>query len=344
MAGLVVVWMLLVSVVRAQWPVVDCGALFDLESPSHNDSVAHLRSALLGRGFFYAANVSMLSASYLEDIYSLARRMHALPVEVKRQYARPLGGYTGPDVGVEELAYEKGKKSTVRAWDYAREENSFVSRKYPPGMEEALSELFDRQAHVSKNILTAVAEALGIERDGLSKHAESGDLGTIRLLRYPPKEAEEDSVGVGAHTDFEAFTLMHQSSPGLQLRAKDSFDWEVAPVYPDMFVVIIGDVLERMTNGVLKATPHRVLPSDQERFSIIRFNAFAPDAVVEPMGEFTTADRPSAYSKTTMAEIMETVISSLEQGNGAWDDDLDVSTTATMDYRSHIASSANSDL
>ena len=47
-----------------------------------------------------------------------------------------------------------------------------------------------------------------------------------------------------------------------QLRAVgDEAPWEDAPVRPSEFVVIIGDVLERMTNGVLRATPHRVLPS-----------------------------------------------------------------------------------
>ena len=89
-------------------------------------------------------------------------------------------------------------------------------------------------------------------------------MGTIRLLHYPRVEddATSFSVGIGAHTDFEVFTLMHQSAPGLQLRAASlppaanasaggaaqvAREWEDAPVRPGQFVVILGDVLERMT-------------------------------------------------------------------------------------------------
>ena len=47
------------------------------------------------------------------------------------------------------------------------------------------------------------------------------------------------------------------------------------------FVVIVGDVLERFTNGELVATPHRVVPTTHERFSIIRFNAVAESTVID---------------------------------------------------------------
>ena len=88
-------------------------------------------------------------------------------------------------------------------------------------------------------------------------------------------------MGIAPHTDFEVFTLMHQSAPGLQFlpvasappqlqqqgqgqqkeeeeKAEEEEEWVDAPVVASDFVVIVGDVLERYTNGVLKATPHRV--------------------------------------------------------------------------------------
>lgn len=329
---LLVVGLVVVDIVGAfEWPVVDFGAL---EAPSSRPGeLERLQRALLHRGFFYAANVSELDAAYLSEVYALAARAHALPVDTKKQYGRPVGGYSGDDVGVPELAYETKKKSTVRAWDYARERNSFVSASYPPGMEAALAELFDRQATLARVVLRAMAECLGLDPDAFARLADRGDLGTVRLLRYPPVEAPpEDLVGIGAHTDFEAFTLMHQNAPGLQLRAPASVRWEDAPVFPDMFVVIVGDVLERLTNGVLRATPHRVRPTSHERLAIIRFNAFASDTVIEPMPLFVTPDRPRAYSTTTMADIMRITIGNLEAGLGAWDEAADESTTASYDY------------
>ena len=46
-----------------------------------------------------------------------------------------------------------------------------------------------------------------------------------------------------------------------------------------------------------------------ERYAIIRFNALRADTPVAPLAPFVTAERPKAYSDTTMAEIMEVRVS-----------------------------------
>ena len=61
--------------------------------------------------------------------------------------------------------------------------------------------------------------------------ASPGDFGTIRLLHYPGDEDNFDpaaNLGISPHTDFEAFTLMHQvrSLPAQSTRfemLRDSF-------------------------------------------------------------------------------------------------------------------------
>jgi len=205
--------------------------------------------------------------------------------------------------------------------------------------------------------------AAGLESPG-------GDLGTIRLLHYPGGQearggkgaagdmrscsdnGDEGSskgksgtngfdFGIAPHTDFELFTLMHQDAPGLQFLAPDAkgiaeggmgtLNWTDAPLRDD-HVVIIGDILERFTNGVLKATPHRVLLTQWQRRSIIRFNAVAPNTLVQPLPQFVSPERPTAYSPVTMRTHMETTLSNLEKGIGAWDPVRNVSLTATYQY------------
>jgi isopenicillin N synthase-like dioxygenase len=97
-------------------------------------------------------------------------------------------------------------------------------------------------------------------------------------------------------------------------------------------VVIVGDVLERLTNGVLRATPHRVKLTEHTRNSIIRFNALHPDAIVAPLPAFVSDDRPAAYTPVTMRNHMETTIRNLEKGIPAWDNEQNVSRTATYVY------------
>jgi isopenicillin N synthase-like dioxygenase len=54
-------------------------------------------------------------------------------------------------------------------------------------------------------------------------------------------------------------------------------------------------VLERLTNGVLRATPHRVALTEHPRNSIIRFTALHPDAIIAPLPQFVTSERPALY-------------------------------------------------
>ena len=95
------------------------------------------------------------------------------------------------------------------------------------------------------------------------------------------------AVGISEHTDFECFTLLHQTAPGLELR-DTAGNWREAGVHPDrsLFTVIVADMMERWTNGKLRATPHRVALTNHERFSLVRFNGLDPGAVVAPLPRF----------------------------------------------------------
>jgi len=318
--------------------------------------LSQLRAALLdgGPGYFYAANVEeVLSAEYIRRMYEFTRKVHELPAEVKRAFAG-LGGsskvgalYSGSDVGQQELAYDPATKAAVRSWDYSRLRNPMEESypRYPdmePGFHATLDELYERQNVLGSALLVAFAEILGLPADTFARHFMAGDMGTIRLLYYPGDddgEAVDADVGIAPHTDFEAFTLMHQDAPGLQFLpagaarpGSPSLPWVDAPVRDSEFVVILGDVLERFTNGVLRATPHRVLRTGRPRLSLIRFNAVAPETVIEPMAAFITPERPRAYTRCTMRQHMDTTIRNCELGLGSWDVAAGVSTSARYRY------------
>jgi isopenicillin N synthase-like dioxygenase len=85
-------------------PLVDVAALQSSGS-ARAAAVKSLHTALVDRGFFYAANVSSLPASYIASIYDYSHRVHALPVDVKRRFAQRggTGAYSGPDIGQPEV-------------------------------------------------------------------------------------------------------------------------------------------------------------------------------------------------------------------------------------------------
>lgn len=347
-------------------PIVNCADLsLDRTDPRRQRALDGIRGALRTRGYFYAQGVPSLPESYIREIYDYLERLHALPVPVKRRFASENGVYSGPDVGVAELAYEPGSTASVCAWDYTRSPFSTPGsaptaaepRDFPgadvidPPFSSVLDRLYERQNAFGGLLLTAFAEMLGLPPDTFAQHYGKGDMGTIRLLSYPGLEGSSDSTdaGISAHTDFEAFTLMHQDASGLQFlppsveelkgvvdgggsRTTAQREWVNAPVRPGEFVVILGDVIERFTNGYLRATPHRVIRTPHARKSIIRFNAMHPDTLIEPLPAFVSAETPARYTPVTMRRHLATTMANLFEGKGAWDPQRNESKTATFDY------------
>lgn len=341
-------------------PLVDVAPL--LHGGDVSATVGHLRAALHERGYFYAANVDVLPEAYIRSIYEYSRKAHALPAAVKSRYRQRggTGAYSGPDIGQLELQYEaSGSPAAVCGWDYSRTRFTLAAdeadgpgstggdlsrdARYPSAEEleplfaSTLDELYSRQDRLAVALLGGFEAALGLPPRTLRDMFEGGDFGTIRLLHYPgDAAAAEGSTGIGAHTDFECFTLMHQDAPGLQLMPRapgGGHDaWIEAPVRPGEFIVIVGDMLERLTNGALLATPHRVLPTAHARSSIIRFNAFAPETLIAPLDAFVTPERPRAYSAVRMRRHMETTMKNLEAGLGSWDVERQRSRSATFEY------------
>lgn len=330
---------------ESAFPVVDCSALLvtldDFASTAKRTAaLSQMRSALETRGFFYAAGVETLPAGYIAEVYDFARKAHALPSSVKASWVRPRGTYSGADVGELELAYEAGTKSSVRSWDYQRimRSEGAESYQYPgedllqPDFASFVDDLYSRQDVLADALFVGVAEMLSLAPDTFSKR-RSGDMGTIRLLHYPGLQQEEKAdSGISSHTDFEALTFMHQDAAGLQLIDRATGAWIDAPVRPKEFIVILGDVFERFTNGLLRATPHRVVQTPHKRNSIIRFMAMSPETLIEPLPEFVSGDFPARYTPVTMRRHMETIIKELEEGKGSWDTEKNVSLTATRVY------------
>ena len=308
--------------------------------------MSHLRAALHERGYFYAANVDVLPEAYIRSIYEYSHKAHALSADVKSRYKQRggTGAYSGPDIGQLELQYEaSGSPAAVCGAlpAAAPRHRSPSAEELEPLFASTLDELYSRQDRLALALLGGFEAALELPPRTLRAMFEGGDFGTIRLLHYPgdaaAAEGSKDVTGIGAHTDFECFTLMHQSAPGLQLmpRAPGGVGhgaWTEAPVRPGEFIVIVGDMLERLTNGALLATPHRVLPTAHARSSIIRFNAFAPETLVAPLDAFVTPARPRAYSAVRMRRHMETTMKNLEAGLGSWDVERQRSHSATFEY------------
>jgi isopenicillin N synthase-like dioxygenase len=122
----------------------------------------------------------------------------------------------------------------------------------------------------------------------------------MRLLHYPANQAPADdrNVGIAAHTDFECFTIINQTAAGLEL-TNTKGEWYRAPSDIGTFTIILGDMLERFSNGYLKATGHRVVNTPWQRLSMVLFFALDGDFEVAPLPQYTGPDKPAHYAPVT---------------------------------------------
>ncbi|KAJ2968416.1 hypothetical protein NUW54_g13225 [Trametes sanguinea] len=114
-----------------------------------------------------------------------------------------------------------------------------------------------------------------------------------KIVKYPARKEGESDQGVGPHFDggFLTFLLQASDHPGLQVQNL-SGQWIDAPPIPGTFVVNIGKALETVTQGLARATSHRVLsppPGSTPRYSIPFFQNIAQGICV---GDFVLEFKP----------------------------------------------------
>jgi len=141
----------------------------------------------------------------------------------------------------------------------------------------------DAVTAVGQTVLRVLARALGLDEGWFAEHLTADPLVLFRIFRYPPVPAAVEGWSVGEHTDYGLITVLGQDgSGGLEVRGPDG--WLAVPPRTDAFVVNLGDMLERMTGGAYRSTPHRVRnPGATDRLSFPLFLDPAWDAEVRPV-------------------------------------------------------------
>lgn len=169
-----------------------------------------------------------------------------------------------------------------------------------PGFRVAVHAYYDAVTSMARALGEIFSGMLGMEWDFINRHSGERAPRTMRLLHYPANDApvNDQNVGIAAHTDFECFTIINQTASGLELTNADG-EWCQAPADIGTFTVMPGDMLERFSNGYLKATGHRVANTPWQRFSMVLFFAVDGDCEVAPLEHFTSPDNPARYAPVT---------------------------------------------
>ena len=250
-----------------------------------------------------------------------AKAFFALPEDVKRKYLIPGGGgargYT--PFGIETA---KGRQAhdLKEFWHVGRDlpqghrfRDHMPDNLWPSevaSFKDTFLELYATFDAAGLKVLRAIARYLKIDEDYFEDAVRDGN-SVLRALHYPPQtEPTGEHIRAGAHEDINAITLLlGAEEAGLELLTRDKRWIPVSPK-PGELVINIGDMLQRLTNGKLRSTTHRVVNPTPDRASKARhsmpfFLHFRSDFLIEALPETVPAGEQPKWPPITANDYLQ---------------------------------------
>ncbi len=270
----------------------------------------------LGRSFeeygFAVIRDHGIPQDLIDRAEAMSKEFFALPDAVKKAYHIAGGGGAR---GYTPFGTEKAKDAEVHDlkefWHVGRElaaghplSEYMAANVWPDeveGFRETFTALYSAFEEAGARVLEAIALHLGLDRDFFAATVEDGN-SVMRLLRYPPIEGAhaEGAIRAAAHGDINTITLLlGAEEAGLELLTTEG-EWKAVEVPDGALVINIGDMLDRLTNGKLRSTTHRVVnprgaAAYRARYSMPFFLHFRPDYVIETLSGCIDPARPDDH-------------------------------------------------
>jgi len=281
-------------------PIVDISGLGSPDRQERERVAAELGKAASEVGFFYVGGAGVDDLLF-DRMLAATKEFFALPLDEMMRYYIGLSachrgyvpsGEEGLATGMPEMkeAFDTALDLPADDPDYLAGNPMLGPNTWPdlPGFADAVTAYYEAVLDVGQRLLRAFAVALGEDPDTFSKHATKTP-SQLRLIHYPYNPDAVDGEGIGAHTDYECFTLLKPTAPGLEV-LNGAGEWIDVPPVPGTFVVNIGDMLELWTNGAYVATSHRVRKVKEERYSFPLFFNVDYHTEVKPLPQFASRD------------------------------------------------------
>lgn len=296
-------------------PIIDVAAL-ETDGVSKEQTAAEIDAACRQSGFFYVVRHGV-DEGLQQRLQELAREFFARSATEKMRIEMGHGGKAWRGyfrVGDELTSGRPDQKEGLYFGKELAPDHPLVQAETPlhgPNLfPEAPAELravvleyMTALTQLGQRLMAGIALGLGLPESYFADHGTRDPLTLFRIFNYPPP-ASPSLWGVGEHTDYGLLTILLQDNVG-GLEVKSKSNWVPAPPLPGSFVCNIGDMLDRMTRGVYRSTPHRVRNvSGRDRMSFPFFfdpNFFADVRPIDlPSGETAPDDRGSRWDQSSV--------------------------------------------
>ncbi|MFA5775577.1 MAG: 2-oxoglutarate and iron-dependent oxygenase domain-containing protein [Ilumatobacteraceae bacterium] len=251
-------------------PVIDVSAL-RTACADPQAVVSQIDQACRLDGFFLVSGHGV-DKQLAEDLEALSRTFFALPDSEKSLISMehagtawrgwfPLGGEVTSGVADQKEGLYFGTEldasdPRVRDGLPLHGPNLFPAR--PSGMRNTVLRWMNEVSLLGGDLIRGIALGLGIEENWFAQNLTTDPTILFRIFSYPPAPKFATSKwGVGEHTDYGLLTMLWQDNSG-GLEVFSAGEWLAVEPQQNTFVCNIGDMLEKLTNGVYRSTPHRV--------------------------------------------------------------------------------------
>ena len=271
---------------RPSIPVVSYADLIG-DPAAQQRAIATLGQALETVGFLIL-DQHAVAPEVVRRAYQVAGDFFALPKNTKAEYAHQPGAG-----GFSDFGSEQAKGHTVpdlkEFWHVNRQSLADSNPLWPqevPSFRPVMTRLYQQLMACAETLLEACALYLDQPRDWLSSLATGGNT-VLRLAHYPAltTSAPPGSLRAAPHEDINLITLLcAATAPGLEILAQGQ--WVPVQTDPGQIVVDTGDMLQNLTNGLLKSTTHRVVNhrnGSQARLSMPFFVHPRPEVDLSPV-------------------------------------------------------------
>ncbi|KAK2593238.1 hypothetical protein QQS21_009078 [Conoideocrella luteorostrata] len=313
-------------------PVLDAAALKG-ESPQQRDDFrSKLFESLSTYGFVKLIN-SPVQVPLVMETFDQIKKFFKLPLADKlpivndRTHSQQRGWCTP---GEEKTWYLESNNGTIKEPDFGDSKESFdcghpddelFPNKWPAaaalsGYQETMERFFFSCGDLTLVLLEAIALEMKLDAKIFTSRC-TNEASTIRINHFPPVEKavldRGDVSRIWPHKDFGIISLVFpgevteleyedRSNPGTFLPMPYELDSREV-------VVIVGETMQRWTNGTMQAGLHRVnRPREMhgdivpERWSLVYFNKADRHVQVGPLKEFVTQEKKAMYEDLSALE------------------------------------------
>ena len=301
-------------------PAVDLSKFANGNEDQRKEFIAELGKAWKDVGFVTVKNHGVPD-EYINAFYTQVKRFFEFDTKTKLNYedAENAGqrGYTS--FGRE---HAKGfdAPDLKEFWQMGQEvtDGDEIRKEYPsnivvdllPDFEEIGRKLYAAFEKSGGLLLQAIALYLDLDENYFDANVHNGN-SILRAIHYPPIQGEpKSSIRAEQHEDINLITLLAgASAEGLQVKDKDG-NWVSVNAPEGHLVINVGDMLQRLTNNVLRSTTHRVVNPPREmwhtsRYSIPFFLHPRSNMDLTCLDICITQDNPLSYQPIASGEYLD---------------------------------------